>query len=241
VTALEQELRAVAFDVEWPSTPDLETVVAERIAGAPVERRRPSWLRPLAIAAAVLIVAAGAVLAFTPGARSAVLRFFHLQGATVVRVDELPPIQSGAGLGLGLLMPREDAQRTVGFALRLPPDHRPDRVYLDPQIGRGAVSVVWCCPRVVLTQFVGEATPYVEKMAGPGTSIEYVLVGDHAGVWVAGRAHAVIFRDETGTIRDRPRLAKNVLLWEDGRVTLRLEGDFTKARALAIARSLRQG
>jgi hypothetical protein len=235
VNGLEAELRALAVD--WPATPDVEARVAARLAEAP--RRRRPWLRPLAIALAALVVAAGAVLAFSPGARSAVLEFFHLKGATVVRVDELPPVRGGETLDLGTEVSREAAQRAVGFRLRLPVDDRPDRVYLDPQIGRGAVSVVWCCPRVVLTQFRGEATPYVEKMAGPGTLIENVFVGDHPGVWVAGRAHSVIFRDEYGMIRDRPRLARNVLLWEDGAVTLRLEGDFSKERALALAARLR--
>jgi hypothetical protein len=40
-------------------------------------------------------------------------------------------------------------------------------------------------------------------------------------------------------IRDRPRLARNTLLWEDGPVTLRLEGDFSKERALALAARIR--
>jgi hypothetical protein len=236
VSAVEQELRGLA--VSWPETPDLEAAVAERLRAAPPRRRRP-WLRPLAIALAVLVIAAGAVLTFSPGARSALLELFHIKGATVVRVDELPPAAGGEELDLGLEVSREEAQRAVGFHLRLPADDRPDRVFLDPQIGRGAVSAVWCCPRVILTQFRGETTPYVGKMAGPGTTIEYLLVGNRPGVWVAGRAHSVIFRDENGMVHDRPRLARNVLLWEDGRVTLRLEGDFTKARALAIARSLR--
>jgi len=64
-------------------------------------------------------------------------------------------------------------------------------------------------------------------------------VNGRRGVWVAGPAHAVVFRDELGRIVESPRLARNVLLWEDGGVTYRLEGGLTRERALAIAVTVR--
>jgi len=236
VTTLEQELRALS--VVWPATPDLAGAVEPRLAGAPPRRR--AWLRPVAIAVAVLVLASVAALALSPGARSSILRFFHLRGATVERVDELPPVQPGSALGLGRPVPLDVARNAVTFPIRLPKGQDPARVLLDERIGRGAVSVVWCCPRVILTEFRGVAIPYVEKMAGPGTSVEYLAVGGRPGVWVAGRAHAVVLRDELGRIVEEPRLARNVLLWEgeDG-VTYRLEGDLTRERALAIAVGMR--
>jgi hypothetical protein len=235
VTALEQQLRELA--VEWPATPDLAAAIEPRLGGRP--RTPKPWLRPLAVAVATLVVAAGAVLTLSPGARSAVLRFFHLQGATVTVVDELPAVRGGAGLGLGELVPLDDARAAVTFPIRLPAGQRPDRVWLDRSIGRGAVSVVWCCPRVTLTEFRGDAIPYVQKLAGPGTRVEYVAVDGSRGVWVAGRAHAVVFRDELGRIVEAPRLARNVLLWERDGITYRLDGDFTRARALALAAEVR--
>lgn len=236
MTALEQELRAL--EVAWPATPDLAAALEGRLAAPPAPRRR---LRPVAIAVAVLLVAAGAVLALSPGARSAVLRFFHLKGATVIVVDELPPASRGTGLPLGRLVPLAEAQDVVTFPIRFPGGERRDRVWLDRDVGRGAVSVVWCCPRVVLTEFRGDAISYVQKMAGPGTRVEHLAVGGRPGVWVAGREHVVVFRDELGQIEDSPRLARNVLLWEaeDG-VTYRLEGDVTRERALAIASRLKE-
>ena len=229
MTALDQELRTLA--VEWPATPDLAGGIEPRLA--PVRRR--AWLRPAAIALAVVILAAVAALALSPGARSSILRFFHLRGATVERVDELPPLQAGAKLGLGRPVPLAAAQRAVTFPIRLPTGERPARVLLDESIGRGAVSLVWCCPQIVLTEIRGDALTYIEKQAGPGTKVEYLVVDGKPGVWVAGPAHAVVFRDELGRVVEEPRLARNVLLWEDGDVTLRLEGDITKRRALALA------
>jgi hypothetical protein len=231
VTTLEQELRALAVD--WPSTPDLAAAVEPRLGPAAPPRR--SWPRPVAIAVAVVVLAAVAALALSPGARSSILRFFHLRGATIERVDELPPVQQGATLGLGRPVPLDAAQQAVTFPIRLPKGSRPARVLLDESIGRGAVSLVWCCPRIVLTEIRGDALSYIEKQVGPDTTVEYLAVNGKPGVWVAGPAHAVVFRDELGRVVEEPRLARNVLLWEDGDVTLRLEGNITKTRALALA------
>jgi hypothetical protein len=47
-----------------------------------------------------------------------------------------------------------------------------------------------------------------------------------------------MFSDRDGVFHDsRARLAANTLVWQDGDVTLRLEGDLTKEEALRIARS----
>jgi hypothetical protein len=234
VNGLEAELRALAVD--WPKTPDLEATVRERLAEAPARR---SWLRPLAVALAVLVVAAGAVLALSPGARSALLELFRIKGATVTRVDELPPVRGGETLDLGERVSLDAAERAVPFRILLPRGEDVDDVWLDRTIGSGAVSVVWCCPRVVLTQFRGSTTPYAEKLAGPDTHIEYLTVNGNYGIWISGAPHSVVFRDEFGVISDRPRLARNTLLWENGPVTLRLEGDFSKQRALALAARIR--
>ena len=231
--SLEQELRGLA--VEWPATPDVAAAVLARLDERPARRRAPSWMRPLAVALAVLVAATAAVLAFSPGARSALRDLFGIEGATVQRVDELPEARGGDDLDLGERVSLDQATREVSFRVRVPAGEDVDEVWLDRGVGTGAVSMVWCCPRVVLTQFRGLSTPFVEKYVGPGTTVEYLLVGDRQGIWIEGDNHVVIFRDEFGRILERPRLARNVLLWEREGVTLRLEGDFSKQRALALA------
>jgi hypothetical protein len=58
-------------------------------------------------------------------------------------------------------------------------------------------------------------------------------------VYLSGAPHEVVFA-QNGVIRsDRVRLAGNVLLWQEGPVTVRIEGVRTLGQGLAIARSLR--
>ena len=53
------------------------------------------------------------------------------------------------------------------------------------------------------------------------------------GLWIAGEQHVVYWLEAP------PRLAGNVLLWEDGGVTYRIEGKrLTKERALELAREM---
>ena len=78
---LERSLRTL--QVEWPATPD----VASRLELAPRRSRR--WIAVAAVAVALAIGAAFAV----PQSRSAILRFFHLGGVSVERVETLPPAE----------------------------------------------------------------------------------------------------------------------------------------------------
>src|SRR4029453_9608988 len=95
VSPLEQRLQALGRELEYPSEPDVTEAVLARLD------RRPFPWRLVVIAAAVLALAIGAAFA-VPQARSAILRFFHLRGASVERVETLPPAveRSRAG-GLG--------------------------------------------------------------------------------------------------------------------------------------------
>jgi hypothetical protein len=239
VNELETRLRALGAEVDYPATPDLLGAVGGRLATRPRRRR---GLR-LAVALAALAAALGAILAASPGARSAFLELFHLSGATIARVDELPPAQALPDWAPGTAMPLADAQRRVGYRIRLPrtTDEGPvPEVLLDEQ-GGGVVSLVWCCnPTIVLTQFAGESIPYLQKLVSPGTTIQNVEVGGKPGYWLAGGSHVVLFRAADGTFHQHEvRVAGNVLLWVDGEVTLRLEGRLTRDEALELAATVR--
>ncbi len=59
-------------------------------------------------------------------------------------------------------------------------------------------------------------------------------------MYLSGAPHEVLFQQQGGVVQtDRVRLAGNVLIWQQGPVTVRIEGTRTLGQALAIARSLR--
>jgi hypothetical protein len=220
---LEAALRQLGNELEFPPEPQVAARVAARLGA---RRRRRPWLLALA-AAAVAVAVAFAV----PPARSALLRFFGLKGATIERIDEPPVFQQRSNRKLGRPVTLEQARELARFELLVP--DRQVRVFYDADIP----AVTFDLAGMLLTEFVGEATPFVQKSAGPGTGIEFTPVNGGNGYWLSGARHRVVFRDARGRIL-QSRAAGNVLLWEQGAVTLRLEGAPTKAEALRIAGTL---
>jgi hypothetical protein len=217
VTPLEHALVALGRELELPPAPDLVPAVRARLE--PRRSRRPLVLA-LAAAALVALVAALAV----PQARSTILRFFHLGGVTIERVETLPPAQERPlTQGLGPRVSVEDASTVADFRPLLPPGI--DHVY----VNEGAILVLLQAHDrpVLLTEFRGGM--YMKKILGGQTRIEEVRVGRDYGLWVAGARH--VFRMPS----QAPRMAGNVLLWTHGDITLRLEGRLTKAEAVRLA------
>jgi hypothetical protein len=222
---LDRELRALAVLVDLPGERDLVPAVLARL-GAPRVRRHVPWRGLAAVGALVLVVGLAATMAI-PDARTAVLRFLGIKGATVFLVDELPPASTvpqayGEPVTLG------EAQRVVGFRPLLPRElGEPDSVRID-RFNPSFVVLLYGTHdvRLRLTELVGGA---VEKYALADRPVERVLVNGEPGIWVEGR-HVV------KELFSLPRLAGNTLLWEQDGLTLRLEGRLTKAEALEIAR-----
>lgn len=242
MSELERSLLSVGTELQYPPTPDLAAAVRTRLAAGRPARR---FVRPLAIAVAVLVAALVAVLAI-PSARTAVLRFFHLRGVSIERVGTLPRVPAGADLALGDLVSLDRARRLVHFRIALPllAGGTPRSIYVDQfEPPGGQVWLVFrsrAGVRVLLTEFQGRGfAPFVRKSAGPRTRVEPVRVDGGRGFFLSGAKHVVTV-DAQGLTRDeRIRLAGNVLLWERGPLTLRLEGPLNRGEALRIARAVR--
>src|SRR3954470_12490463 len=123
---LERDLRELGRGLDWPATPDLASAVRARLE----EPRRRSWGRPLAVALVVLAIAVGAAL-LVPQARTSILRFFHLGGVTVERVDKLPPTRPRGRLELGAPVSLAEAGRRLGHPILLPDGDEPDAAFFD--------------------------------------------------------------------------------------------------------------
>jgi hypothetical protein len=187
----------------------------------------------------VLVAAALAAVAVAfavPPARSAILRVFHLQGATIEYVDRLPSVRT-APLHLGGPVAPGAAERTAGFRpLASALLGRPDGVTWD----NGLLWYRYGRTRLLVSQFrARERIDLVKKVVERDTMITPVTVHGQPGYFITGGTH-FLYLAPGGVVRDEPvRLGRQVLLWQHGPLTLRLEGDLTIRQALRIADSFR--
>jgi hypothetical protein len=244
VTELERQLAALGPELEWPPPVDLRPAVREHLAEPPRRALLPRR-RTLVAALAALAVAVGVAFA-VPGARSAILDFFGVGGVRIERVPSTPSVRAGADLGLGAPVALDEARRRAGYEVVLPTElPAPQEVYFSAALPGGQIGVVYARPRaaggrILLTEFRANGVDYIEKSAGPDVRIEPVTIDGGRGYWLAGQPHLILYRAPDGSIREETiRLAGNVLVWQRGSLTLRLEGVETKVEALEIARSVR--
>jgi hypothetical protein len=235
VNDLEQQLRALGRELGYPPVPDLAPAVLARL-----DRKPFPWRR--AIAVAVAVVALGIATAFAvPQARSAILRFFHLRGVTVERVETLPPaVERSQAKGLGRPVSREEAERALGVRLVLPPTAGggSKRVYL---LGGAFATVILRDQGQALLLSEFRATRYeaLKKLVGTRSVIAPVTVKGERGLWLEGPPHTLTYVDRLGEYHEKAvRIRGNVLLWTHGELTLRLEGKIGKAQALRLARQI---
>jgi hypothetical protein len=253
MTELERALIQLGGGLAFPEAPDVSESVLARLR-QPAPRRRGMSRRALVLAFAVLALAIGAALAVPP-ARTAILDFFGLRGATVQRVETLPtvPRPSQSALDLGRPVPlSEDGRPSVKIPEVLVPAAlgRPDAAYTSAESygmrltlvyepGEGVPESPYTGVGILVTEFVGEgATRYVEKLADAGTRVERLQVGPYPALWLEGGPHFVFFEQEGRVFEDEGRLAGNTLLVERNDVLVRIEGEITRARAIEIAESL---
>ena len=259
MTELERALVRLGGDLAFPETPDVAAAVGDRLERAAPARRRAPSRRALVVAFVALVVAVGAAMA-VPSARTAILEFFGLRGATVTRVDTLPPVETRpeapdpvTELELGSPVPVVDGSVRVKWPYLLVPEALgpPDAAYYSSVLRDGKVSLVYepgaGVPRsrytgvgILVTEFRGDFAPgYVDKLAESGTTIERLRVGPHPAVWLEGGPHFVAFRTPGGNFGEEvARLAGNTLLVQHGRLLVRIEGELEQERAVEIARSL---
>jgi hypothetical protein len=202
------ELELLGTEVEWPETP----AFTPRAARAPA-RRRPRRALIIAIALGVLALGAGALAA---------TGVIHFGGATITRVDTLPPVDRAPRLQLGTPVTMAEARRILPFTL--PPRlAHPDAVYTRDD----TINLLYLRdgrPHAVLTVF-REGRAILDKLVYTSTKIRRVRVNGAPGLYVPD-VHVVDF-----LYGGDPRLSQPTLLWVKDNLTYRLEA----RDALALA------
>jgi hypothetical protein len=256
--ALARELRALGESLDFPPTPDLVTPVGAALASQRAPGLGRLWplggrqvrlslvLALLGLALAVGIVAAAAL--FLGG-----LRISSVDRLPSVAPETVPMGELGSNLGLGVPEDVASAKLRVTFSVFVPTTPAlatPDVVYYADLLAGGQVSLVYAPGEgrppatdsgvsVLITEFPGAMEEdLAQKSVGPGTTVEILSVNGGLGFWIEGRPHVITYRDPTGNrVPDFVRLVHNSLAWEQDGTVLRIEGDLTRAEALAIAAS----
>ena len=234
MTELEQQLLALGARLEVPPAPDLVPTVLARLP----DRRRPvrPARRTLAVALATALLLAATAMA-VPATRHAILHVLGLRGVRIERVPRLPPLPAGAGrrLELGQRIPLARIRHAASFTALLPA--HPTADYLDHNVPGGRISLL--ARRVLIIEFRGTTIPFIFKLIGPHTRVKRLRINGAPGVYLYDAPHEVLFQETTGQVQtDHIRLAGNVLLWQQGPLTLRIEGTHTLHQALVLAQSL---
>ena len=257
---LEARLTGLADHLLYPSVPDLAGPVRAQLQARPARRPWDGLALPLrrrapAFALVAAVVAVAAVLGLSGAARRAVAGWLGLSGLDVrIGGPEPAPRAPGGDLNLGRPTTLRAAQAGVSFEVRVPGEMgAPDEVYVAHDVTGGRVSLVYrsgpslpAAPHsdvgLLVTQFEASLEEeLMQKVVSTGSRVDFVSVQGRRAYWISGAPHFLLYVDDHGdVVEDTVRLAGNVLAWEEGPVTVRLETALGRGRALEIARSMRR-
>jgi hypothetical protein len=249
-TDLEQELRELGRTLVVAPPPDdlAERVVVRVRTEGPRRGRLSTWWHWLTgsrrrlVAAIVAAVLIGLVL--TPPVRAAIVEWLRIGGVLIksAQPPTMPSVSPEPAPTSGPAVSLDRAQAMVDFSLGVPGElGAPDHVSVSAD--RRVVSMEWGSGRnrIHLDQFDGTISWVFVKQVW--SQVIPTVVNGRDGAWIAD-THEIVYTDRDGTERRaEARISGPCLVWErltgPETVTLRLEGDLSLERALAIAESVR--
>jgi len=238
------EIKETAVYFSYPPTPDIAGAVQQRLQPQSTPSRTWRW----AVAAAVLLLLLSASLLAIPPVRAAVFEWLKIGAIEVFVGEEAPAVETPALsfaevavpfsiLDLGEAITLTDAQAIFPEPLRLPEEWEPDSmVYSQQLLGRlPTITMQWQTADEVTVTLSQIAVPYWGmKWVSRERVVETAVHGETA-IWLEG-AHPLQF--ETGDYDMQIIVDSNVLIWTEGEVTYRLEGQLTLDEAVQLAESL---
>jgi hypothetical protein len=251
--ALGQALADLGASLQFPPTPALATAVGVAIRSQPTGQLR--WRpfgRPLrralalGIAAALLLAGLAAAIGFALGGLR--ITFGGPTPGPTLPNEVVNERAFGDRVALDQL---GDRLAFRPLAPTLPALGKPDHAYVAEPPSGGALALIWgdrpglpADPDshigIVITEFRADIGPETfEKMLNSGVRVESTTVSGAPGYWIEGGEHFYFYRDADGRrVEETLRLVGSALVWEQGRLTLRIEGAPSLDDALRIAESL---
>jgi hypothetical protein len=235
--AWHMRVEKVARAFPYPPTPDFSQTLQRGASQSRFQARRLAWAAGIA-----LIVLIGSALS-VPEIRAQVQRWLQI-GVIQIVVEEptITPISLPfpSYLDLAGETTLEAAREQVSFPIRLPEAlGAPDHVYVQ-DIEGDLVILVWLdpaqplLPRYLMYQI--DTNFWGIKVAD---TIRETRVNDQRAVWVQGE-HVLEFAQDGEVTALHARLIESpVLIWTEGDITYRLEGNAPMETVVDIAETLR--
>jgi len=266
---LEDGLRRLGADLVIPAGSGMEALVRARLVAAGRHGRPGRWRGWLAggpRVGRVAVLAASLVLLVAAVAGAATLGLPGLRivfGPVETPVAASGPAASpgattprplGDGLGLGSTAPLEGLDAIAGFHVAIPTGPRlgaPARAWWDPTLGHGQIALVWASgagvPPIdgsgigaILTESPGRTDEgFVQKVLGPGSTLEPVTVGGAPGFWISGEPHEFLYLTPDGeVVQDSRRVVGDTLTWWVDGILYRFESGLGRDASIRVATSL---
>jgi len=204
------------------------------VSPAPPHHRRALSRRVQAAVAAVVAVVVGALA--VPPVRAAVADLFGFGGVLVREEPGPAPSTAPPPPGAPSHLTLAQAAELVPFRPAVP-EALGDPDGVEVSADRRVLSLTWeTDDGTVLLDQIGARLDYA--FAKSATGVQFVTVAGNFALWFA-QPHEVVVLEPDGTPRrETARLAGHTLIWERGQVTMRLEGDLTRAEAVVVAETV---
>lgn len=238
IDLLEADLVRLGQAIAFPPAPALSRTVAQRLVARPLRAERASRWQLAGVAMAAAIVIAALFAGTVSPARDAVADLLD-------RINIFQTAESPAGLPTditGKSVTVEQAEMRLGFPILLPayPEKLEPEQVLFQEFGRVKAVALFFRPSEAAPFVLFETNGFVGKGLPVGGSAQAVNdLGDGDAFWLEG-LRIVQYYDQQGNVIEESRRATdvNTLLWQQGGLVFRIEGDLSRDEAVRIAKSL---
>ncbi|HET9423353.1 MAG TPA: hypothetical protein VFO49_19605 [Nocardioides sp.] len=223
------DLHELGRSVPTPPAEGMDAAVLARLDGPSVAPRPRYWMRAVAIGVTILVA-----LLLAPPVRAGIADWFGF-GAVKVREDD-------GSTGAGSTGPPQPSA-TPGTSLEAAAAQVTFEVFELPGLGTPLGAGVSADRRILSTQWrlvrLDQSSSTSYTFGKTAAEVERVLVNGSEALWFPDSHDVTMIGQDGSEVPSTRRPAGRTLIWTIGDTTLRLEGDLTLARAVALAEGAR--